>query len=745
MTQSLTRRSTWLALLPSLIAALFALAFAAYLLLTREEVETQRSTQLEQDLLWQKQAIEQQIRADVDAINGLAATLEASNDYASPKFQARALSFTQGSPELVGLALEDVLGRVTWRAAQEWQSLPFEGEIGWGPLVAHDHKPLVQYAVAVPDGHFIVATLALDRMLQQQVPWWIAQRYQIALLDKNKRSIAAKSQRQLDPSGVFKEIGLDIPPGGLTLRAEVYRLPSRPLLDLLPWMLFLLSIAMLLTTRALKTHIRQHAEAEVQLRGETALREAMENSLVTGLEALDLHGKVIYVNRAFCDMVGYDEHELLNKIQPMPYWPPEELERCQAASDAILAGRLDPNGFSVRYMRRNGERFDVRLYASRLIDGEGNHIGWMASLYDITEIRRERQALQASHERFVTVLNGLDAAVAVSDAASGELLMSNHQFDRAFGLPDWRGRCCIVPFVPRRAEPPVDAEWYDSYREHWYQIKSRQSVWVDGSAVWLEIATDITALKTAAARERRQNEALQQTARLISMGEMASSLAHELNQPLGAIASYASGCRNILASPTPNTSQLSQAIEKMGEQAKRAGQIIRGIREFVQRRAPHRKRCEINALLDTVLNLLGHEVTRRGVEVSFREDDDLPALYADPVMLEQVIFNLIKNALEAMEDTPPARRMLAIDLARDGNLLRVTIADRGAGIAPEQLEQLFKPFFTTKDAGMGMGLNICRSIIEHHQGRLWVEANAGGGSRFIFTVPFNEDTDAQEP
>ncbi len=187
----------------------------------------------------------------------------------------------------------------------------------------------------------------------------------------------------------------------------------------------------------------------------------------------------------------------------------------------------------VRLMRRSGERFDVRINASRLVDGDGRHIGWMGSLHDVTEIRREREALQASHERFVAVLNGLDAAVAVSDAETGELLMSNLQFDRAFQLPDLRGRCCILPFVTRRAEPPVDAEWYDGFRDRWYQIKSRQSTWVDGSAVWLEIATDATALKSASERERQQNEALQQTARLISMGEMASSLAHELNQPLG--------------------------------------------------------------------------------------------------------------------------------------------------------------------------------------------------------------------
>ncbi|UXY15176.1 PAS domain S-box protein [Chitiniphilus purpureus] len=740
-----TRAHRWLALVPGLLAALVTLALAGYLLLSHGEAAEQRAALLEQDLLWQKQAIEQQVAIDRDAVHGLAATLSGA-DYNSPIFQARVLSLLQTSPEVVGLSVQDRFGHVEWHATQAAWALPYRGEPGWGDVWVSHGQPRLRYAVLTPDRRrMLVMVLALDRLLQQQVPWWIAQRYQITLYGNEGRPLASKFQRQLDPAGVIGNIDLGNPPVGLSLKAEVYQTPANPVTGALPWIVFGLALAMLASTWALGRVMRVREEAESRLRAETALRKAMEDSLVTGLRAMDHHGRVLYVNRAFCEMVGYRSEELIGHSPPMPYWPPEEMARCEAVFDAILAGRLDPNGFTVRFMRRNGERFDVRVYASRLIDGEGEHIGWMGSMYDITEIRREREALQASHERFVTVMNGLDAAVAVTDAQTGELLMSNQQFDRAFGLPDWRGRCCVLPFVLRRVDPPVDAEWYDSYRRHWYQVKSRQSVWVDGSAVWLEIATDITALKTATERERQQNETLQQTARLISMGEMASSLAHELNQPLGAIASYASGCRNILAANSPNLAQLDQAIDKMAEQAKRAGHIIRGIREFVQRRAPHRKRCDIGTLLDTVLGLLGHEVARRGVAVSIAQAEGLPPLYADAVMLEQVLFNLIKNALEAMDNTSAEQRRLAISLARQEGSLKVTIADRGAGITPEQLEQLFKPFFTTKDTGMGMGLNICRSIIEHHHGRLWAEANPGGGCRFIFTVPFSEETDAHEP
>ncbi|MEJ2794032.1 PAS domain S-box protein [Iodobacter sp. LRB] len=738
------RLGRWLQLLPGLIAALFTLAFASWLLLTTDADQKQRNNQLEQDLLWQKQAIQQQITANTDAINALAVT-----DYnkQSALFQARAFSLIQNSPEIVSLVVRNQDDFKVWWSAPQQKVRAFNGESGWSTLPAkHDQPPLAQYAVSSADGHnFIIATFSFDRLLQQQVPWWIAQRYQVLLLNHNYVTLAAKSSRQLDPSGLSTRIALDTPPLGLSIQAELYHVPRHRLTESLPWVLLFLAIGMLASTALLHRVMRVRSQAEMQLRAETALRQAMEDSLVSGMRAMDKDGRLIYVNRAFCEMTGFSADELLGQQPPLPYWPPEELERCQAAFDAIRLGRADPNGQAVRFMRKNGERFDVSLHGSSLIDGAGRHIGWMGSLYDITELKREREVLQASHQRFVTVLDGLDTAVAVSDADSGELLMSNRQFDRSFNLPDWRGRCCIVPFSARRFDTPVDSEWYDPIKKRWFQIKSRHSLWVDDSDVWLEVATDITALKSAAERERMQNEKLQQTSRLISMGEMASSLAHELNQPLGAIASYASGCRNILANPQPNLQQLSQAIEKMGEQARRAGQIIRGIREFVQRRAPHRRRCTITGLLDTVLDLQSHEAVRRGVEISISESGDLPPLYVDPIMLEQVLFNLIRNAMEAMNDTPASQRTLAIMLSREHDYLQVIIADRGTGISSEQMEQLFKPFYTTKDTGMGMGLNICRSIIEYHQGRLWAENNPGGGCRFIFTVPFSEETQANEP
>lgn len=759
-----SRASHWLLILPSMAAAIFALAFVIFLAQNVKSDHERTTAQLEQDLLWLKQALRIQVASDQRELETLSATLGAQG-LGSADFIGRSLSLLQNNPEVFALEYVDETGQTRWRAPTSVS--PGEPTITHPAILAaraitaeHDETVLTRritdehgnslIAIVTPvklvygGRHDLIAWVSLHSLLQLRTPWWISQRYEISLQDANGQAIATRFDRRQEHMDVSRSVALDLPPTDLQLAAAPY--PEE-----VGWQtaltasLTVLALLMIISTWALRLHIRGRQAAESQLRKETAMRQAIENSLVTGILAMDSTGRTLYTNRAFSEMIGWSAEELINNTPPKPFWPPEEEARCQAVQDAILSGQFNANGFQLKLMRRNGERFDVRIYVAPLVDDEGQHTGWISSVYDITELQHEREALQAAHERFITVLNGLDSAVSVSNATTGELLLSNAHFDRAFGLPERHGACCVAPFFPRRDWPPVDAEWFDAYRNRWYHIQSRRSVWVDGSVVWLDTAADITTRRDDAERERQQNEQMQQTARLVSMGEMASSLAHELNQPLAAIASYASGCRNLLGQTQPNLRQLDQAIDKMGEQAKRAGQIIRGIREFVQRQAPHRRSCQVDDLINTARSLLKAEVQKHRIKLSIEREPGLPPLFADAVMLEQVIFNLLRNAIEAMQATPTDKRTLHVRLSRDNEQLRVVIADRGTGIAPEQLEQLFKPFYSTKTTGMGMGLNICRSIIEHHQGRLWVEPNPGGGCRFIFTVPFSEEPQAHEP
>ena len=257
---------------------------------------------------------------------------------------------------------------------------------------------------------------------------------------------------------------------------------------------------------------------------------------------------------------------------------------------------------------------------------------------------------------------------------------------------------------------------------------------------WMASVLDVTERRRAEELARQQQEQLQFTSRLVTMGEMASTLAHELNQPLAAIASYNAGCLNLLASAHADPQDLRPALEKLGVQAQRAGRIIRRVHDFVRKSEPKRAPCDFSEIVEDCIGFVEAEARKRHV----RLETALPALppvLADRLMLEQVLLNLIRNGMEAMAETPEQHRALDISARLAHNEVIVTIADNGSGMAPEVREKLFTAFFSTKPDGMGVGLSICRSIIEFHRGRLWVEDNtqspSGHGTIFHFTLPLD--------
>lgn len=250
------------------------------------------------------------------------------------------------------------------------------------------------------------------------------------------------------------------------------------------------------------------------------------------------------------------------------------------------------------------------------------------------------------------------------------------------------------------------------------------------------IVWSLVALRRHMIRRAQVEEKLQNTACLITMGEMASSLAHELNQPLSAIANYSQGCVDRIMNDEVNPKDLLDVLQKIGSQADRAGNIIRHIRDFVSKRENQRHLCKINDIITDVISFADIEARAQGIKIVFKTESDLPPLSIDRIMIEQVILNLIKNGVESMQHTELHKRELSLNVKKSENVfIEVAIGDRGHGIMPESLDKLFLPFYTTKPNGMGMGLSICRSIIEFHQGRLWIEPNPGGGSLFKFILP----------
>lgn len=271
--------------------------------------------------------------------------------------------------------------------------------------------------------------------------------------------------------------------------------------------------------------------------------------------------------------------------------------------------------------------------------------------------------------------------------------------------------------------------------------------WLDGRSVRLQVATDITDAKRAEQLARQHQEQLERTARLLAVGEMASTLAHELNQPLGAIANYNSGCIRMLKSWSaapgtawqkeglPDAERLLELMEKCSMQALRAGEVVRRIREFVRRRPAALRPEDAGDLLGAALAVAQAEAPDAHTQVDIQLDPGLPFLAADRMMVEKVMLNLARNAFDSMRELPPSARRLAVRARARDNRVEFQFSDRGCGVPPEIESRLFHPFLTTKSEGMGLGLAICRSIIEYHRGEMWFTRNPEGGSTFHFTVP----------
>jgi two-component system, LuxR family, sensor kinase FixL len=239
--------------------------------------------------------------------------------------------------------------------------------------------------------------------------------------------------------------------------------------------------------------------------------------------------------------------------------------------------------------------------------------------------------------------------------------------------------------------------------------------------------------KTESRLQELQSE-LVHISRLTAMGEMASTLAHELNQPLSAISNYLKGSRRLLEASTDERSpMLRDALDKAAGQALRAGQIIRRLRDFVARGESERRVENIVKLVEEASALALVGAKDQAIRVRFRFDPSVELALADKIQIQQVLLNLMRNAVEAMQDSPRRELLLAAAPA-DNDMIQVTVTDTGSGIAPDILSQLFKPFVTTKQQGMGVGLSICRTIVESHGGQIWAEPNPDGGTVFNFTV-----------
>jgi two-component system sensor histidine kinase DctS len=488
-------------------------------------------------------------------------------------------------------------------------------------LEIHGEKLIVRYSPAL--------------LLRRGLPWWLTRKYDVQLIDGYQQMIASVDEVPLRLEAQGREtymvlVGGNMPGAYLELTSREL---TRPLWRTLPIVLvsgFL--TLMVVATMLLRRQVRQISHAEAAWRNEAAWRQAMEDSALVGLRARDAEGRILYVNRTFCNMVGLPADKLVGLRPPMPYWPPDALDEVMLRNKRNLEGRAPRDGYEALWCHQDGRRLNVMVFESPLIDAQGQQTGWMGSIIDITARKQLEQ------------------------------------------------------------------------------------------------------------RERHQAEAMAHQARLTTLGEVASALAHQLNQPLTVIMGYNAGLQRMLADAGYDNQAVLHALAQQGEQAAEAGRIVRRIREFLTRRAPQREACDLAAVAQRAADLLERDVRAAQVQVQWLLAPALPPVFADPILMEQVLINLMRNAIDAMRHTAAAGGMagghIRITAQASGErFVRMDVEDSGPGLHGRTVEHLSAPFYSTKSDGMGMGLAICRSVIEVHHGGMDAGSSSLGGARFSFTLP----------
>jgi PAS domain S-box-containing protein len=806
--QSPNRQDRYANLAPVVAVVLFLAAIAsAFWYLRVEEIEREQEA-IKRDVEYAQQRLRLRLLERQEQVMRLARDVS-NKEIRSDQFLSRAEALVQQYPEFLSLTWIDDRRRIV--ANQSVSSISPGQEMRVGTVLkvgeTESHYSLArdlmqpiygqinndadkdsQLAVlqlhtplSNDQGRFsgvILAEYTMEGLLRYGIPTEVLAKYAVALQDGKGHLLAGQTIPNrialwsLLPGSDKPNNDYEVPvsPVGndLILRAQAWRTSQGLVGGGLFWLVSVLSVMTAWMLIGNWRHTRRRIQAQKALVAETNFRRAMENSMLTGMRALDLRGRITYVNPAFCQMTGWSESDLVGAEAPFPYWPDQDRDLLMKRLEEEISGQHSAGGFQVRVKRKNGQLFDARMYVSPLIDATGKQTGWMTSMTDITEPNRIREQLASSHERFTIVLEALDASVSVAPLGSEELLFANKLYRLWFGQ-DTVGHLRLVQqagasdtvdsgddldHVDEMAGLPTESltvaksensEIFVSELGKWLEVRSRYINWADGRLAQMVIASDITPRRQAEELAAQQAERAQNASRLITMGEMASSVAHELNQPLTAISNYCSGMISRIKSQQVNEEDLLSALDKTARQAQRAGQIILRIRSFVKRSEPNRSLSDVSAMVSESLELAEIEMRRRNVRLTHHVAARLPQLMVDPILIEQVLINLMKNAAESIDNAnrPAGQRLVELRIVPrvidNQSVVEFSVTDSGQGLPEQDTERVYDAFFSTKAEGMGIGLNLCRSIIESHQGRIVSENlyNAGEvtGCRFSFWIP----------
>lgn len=502
---------------------------------------------------------------------------------------------------------------------------------------------------------------------------------------------------------------------------------------------------------------RRHAEEALRRERDRAQRYLdLVNVMVI---AVNRAGRITLVNRKACELFGYPEHEMLGKDFFAACQPPGFAGRSRILFEEALAGR--ESGFSLLegpVLTKDGHTRRVFWRNQFLRDELGRINGVLSAGEDVTEQRETEFQLRQAEEELRLIFRRAPVGMATLAAAyeiDGHYLSVNQALCNMLGYTEGE----LLAKSVREVTPADDiAETLRQFRlllSGTDTVKyEKRFIHKDGSIVHALVhlsviadhegkplliisqILDRTDVVHAEIEARKQRERLAHVARLGTLGEMAAGIAHELNQPLAAIANYTQACQRLVAAGAMDPEELGQVLGRVTAQARRAGDVIQRLRAFVRRHTPDRRHRDAREVISEILPLVEMDCRSHEVDLQLQLQEDLPKVQVDGIQLQQVLLNLTRNAVEAMNAVAPETRKLIIRTrARSEDEVELAVEDTGPGVPDSLLEQLFEPFFTTKAEGMGLGLSLSRSIIEAHGGTLRYDSAQQTGGIFRIWLP----------
>jgi PAS domain S-box-containing protein len=510
---------------------------------------------------------------------------------------------------------------------------------------------------------------------------------------------------------------------------------------------------------ALSEEIGERRRAEAAVRANEERWRRLFEASSAGMALTDMTGRYIATNSAFQKMLGYSDEEF-KSLTAIDITHPEEIAATEDVVAEFASGGRQEYHVDKRYIKKDGTPAWVNVTTTYVPATDFTPPMLQGVYFNIDDRKRTEQALRMSEERWRTVFETSSVGIATSDE-NLRVATANAAFQRMVGYSEDELRQMRWIDLTHEDDRSVTEDLVQSLldgqllaynMEKRYRRKDGGTIWVNvyntlvpatasTPAFFPAIIIDITDRVHAEYALQRAQAELARVARVTTMGELAASIAHEINQPLAAIVASSSACRRWL--DAQNLTRAKESLERVIADADRAYQVIKRVRALTSRATPERLELNINSVVKEVLAITRGELQGREVSLRVQLTDDIPPVQGDKVQLQQVVLNLVMNAIDAMAAITERRRVLSIKSqpGKDGGA-QVTIEDCGSGLAPGDAERIFQPFFTTKPGGMGMGLSISSSIIEAHGGRLWASPAPPCGAAFHFSLPEAKSSEA---